>query len=365
MMLPGRSYSAQTGYRYGFNGKENDNEVKGEGNEQDYGMRIYDPRVGRFLSVDPLTKSYPTLTPYQFGSNDPIESIDVDGLERMDYRLTVVDGKSKLDFISAGKKAESYGGIFGLFSSTVNIPKHYRVEYNGEHYLFASGGQNSAYANSTKPLPTSSGHLDNITHDIVYSVAELQAFQKDPASFVDSHTSVEDRVNDASRQATQEGVLQYLSNAPANLTEAYGYYSLTKGKATTSTTANRQVAGANGGKLGGRTIIVDENLSPTIATKLTAEGYNVKTFAKGTTDADILDWAKKNNGAVLTNNIKDFKNRGVMTIEVPVSMTSKSNADKVVNGVNILNRNIESHGSGVYNNNSTLNLEKDAQVVHN
>jgi len=48
MIMPGRSYSAQTGYRYGFNGKENDNEVKGEGNEQDYGMRIYDPRVGNF-----------------------------------------------------------------------------------------------------------------------------------------------------------------------------------------------------------------------------------------------------------------------------------------------------------------------------
>jgi hypothetical protein len=42
MIMPNRSYSAQTSYRFGFNGKENDNEVKGEGNEQDYGMRIYD-----------------------------------------------------------------------------------------------------------------------------------------------------------------------------------------------------------------------------------------------------------------------------------------------------------------------------------
>jgi RHS repeat-associated protein len=66
MMMPGRNYSAQTDYRYGFNGKKNDNEVKGEGNEQDYGMRIYDPRVGRFLSVDPLTKKYPDLSPFQF-----------------------------------------------------------------------------------------------------------------------------------------------------------------------------------------------------------------------------------------------------------------------------------------------------------
>lgn len=57
MLQPGRKYTFGSLYRYGFNGKENDNEVKGEGNLQDYGMRIYDPRLGRFLSVDPLIKN--------------------------------------------------------------------------------------------------------------------------------------------------------------------------------------------------------------------------------------------------------------------------------------------------------------------
>ena len=46
MGMVGRNYNSG-GYRYGFNGKENDNEVKGEGNQQDYGLRIYDPRLGR------------------------------------------------------------------------------------------------------------------------------------------------------------------------------------------------------------------------------------------------------------------------------------------------------------------------------
>ncbi len=57
--------------------------MKGAGNQQDYGMRIYDPRLGRFLSVDPITKKYPELTPYQFASNTPIAAIDMDGLEGM------------------------------------------------------------------------------------------------------------------------------------------------------------------------------------------------------------------------------------------------------------------------------------------
>ncbi len=68
-------------HRFSFNGKESDSEVKGEGNQQDYGFRIYDPRKAKFLSVDPLTKDYPWYTPYQFAGNKPIKFTDLDGLE--------------------------------------------------------------------------------------------------------------------------------------------------------------------------------------------------------------------------------------------------------------------------------------------
>lgn len=81
MQLDDRQLSASN-YRFGFNGKENDNDIKGDGNQQDYGMRIYDPRVGRFLSVDPLTKNYPWNSTYAFSENSPIANIDLDGAER-------------------------------------------------------------------------------------------------------------------------------------------------------------------------------------------------------------------------------------------------------------------------------------------
>jgi len=84
-------------YRYGFNGKENDGEVKGAGNQQDYGMRIYDPRLGRFLSVDPLTKGYPWYSPYHFAGNNPILFIDLDGEEpkkgEINYGKNVMVGR--------------------------------------------------------------------------------------------------------------------------------------------------------------------------------------------------------------------------------------------------------------------------------
>ncbi|MDP3930361.1 MAG: OmpA family protein, partial [Bacteroidota bacterium] len=78
--LAGRTYQANE-YRFGFNGKEKDNETFGDGNIYDYGFRVYDPRKAKFLSVDPLTKSYPWYTPYQFAGNMPIAAIDLDGLE--------------------------------------------------------------------------------------------------------------------------------------------------------------------------------------------------------------------------------------------------------------------------------------------
>ncbi len=76
-------------YRFGFNGKENDNDIKGNGTQQDYGMRIHDTRLGRFLSVDPLTNKFPMLSCYQFASNTPIQAIDLDGLEAVSVSLGV------------------------------------------------------------------------------------------------------------------------------------------------------------------------------------------------------------------------------------------------------------------------------------
>ncbi|MGF6846847.1 RHS repeat-associated protein [Chitinophaga sp. W3I9] len=99
MGLTGRGFDVGK-YRYGFNGKENDNEVKGAGNQYDYGFRIYDPRIARFLSVDPLTQTYPWYTPYQFAGNKPIVAVDLDGLEELIVHQYFNQGKvSKIEIM--------------------------------------------------------------------------------------------------------------------------------------------------------------------------------------------------------------------------------------------------------------------------
>ena len=88
--LDGRAFNNGQ-MRYGYNGKETDKETGYE----DYGMRIYDPRIGQFLSVDPLTKGYPSWSPYPFAMNNPIEGVDLDGQEYLsskDARIEVTGG---------------------------------------------------------------------------------------------------------------------------------------------------------------------------------------------------------------------------------------------------------------------------------
>lgn len=92
MAMPGRKFSTGSDYRYGFNGKEIDNDVKGERNQQDYGMRIYDPRLGKFLSLDPLAKQFAWYSPYHFAGNTPIQAIDLDGEEPKIVITTKITG---------------------------------------------------------------------------------------------------------------------------------------------------------------------------------------------------------------------------------------------------------------------------------
>jgi len=90
MDMPGRKWT-YADYRYEFNSKEKDNEINSGG--QNYGMRTYDKRLGRFFSADVAMPLYPHLSPYNFAANRPIVAIDVEGLQAW-------DAPNSLDLIS-------------------------------------------------------------------------------------------------------------------------------------------------------------------------------------------------------------------------------------------------------------------------
>jgi len=64
---------------YGFNGHEKDLDLNSEGNTLDFGARIYDGRIAKFLSIDPWEGKYAWQTPYAYFANSPISQIDWNG----------------------------------------------------------------------------------------------------------------------------------------------------------------------------------------------------------------------------------------------------------------------------------------------
>lgn len=113
--LPGRTIEMRD-YKYGYNGKENDVET----GYQNYGFRMYDPNLARFISLDPLTKIYPELTPYQFASNRPISGIDLDGREVENF----IFGMKKKIFGVSSLKMNNLNTVIGEVqqqSYTINI----------------------------------------------------------------------------------------------------------------------------------------------------------------------------------------------------------------------------------------------------
>jgi len=106
-----RSYSAGD-YRYGFQGQEADNEVKGEGNSVNYKYRMHDPRIGRFFAVDPLASEYPHNSPYAFSENVVVHAVELEGLEKVEVNETIT-GKSDYAEIENddGSLTVTFGGM--------------------------------------------------------------------------------------------------------------------------------------------------------------------------------------------------------------------------------------------------------------
>ncbi|WP_143959508.1 RHS repeat-associated core domain-containing protein [Litoribacter populi] len=86
LAMGGRIYQDTTEYRYGFGGQEsviNNRNI-------DYGARLYNPKIGKWFSTDPLKSKYPFLSPYSFVANNPILNKELDG---RDWSISTITDK--------------------------------------------------------------------------------------------------------------------------------------------------------------------------------------------------------------------------------------------------------------------------------
>ncbi len=126
MILKGRN-NALSGenYRFGFDGNENDDEVRGDNNSIEFGGRsIYDPRLGKFISVDPNWRSLGSYSPYAFAIDNPVLFIDIDGKGPglglftyfSPYLLTPI-------WTSPQKAASSYQRTINITNAVISYPQ--------------------------------------------------------------------------------------------------------------------------------------------------------------------------------------------------------------------------------------------------
>ena len=129
LTMAGRDYQDSL-YRYGFNGKEKDDRGEWGSTNYDYGFRIYSPKIGKFLSIDPLAEKFPMITPYAYAFNNPIRYTDPTGMEGEDG---TDPGKIK----KAAKKVASE--IPGSEAQCSHGCRELLLEVTGSKELFAKG----------------------------------------------------------------------------------------------------------------------------------------------------------------------------------------------------------------------------------
>ncbi|HEY4147436.1 MAG TPA: RHS repeat-associated core domain-containing protein, partial [Chitinophagaceae bacterium] len=120
MDIPGLSSHANTGgtgysdNRYKYNGKELQNNEFNDGSGldwADYGARMYDPEIARWMVIDPLSEQIPEYNPYNYCIDEPTKFIDPDGRWfRVNYGYqTYDDGSFKTD--KSGNKIAKFVDI--------------------------------------------------------------------------------------------------------------------------------------------------------------------------------------------------------------------------------------------------------------
>lgn len=106
------SYVVTANNRFKFNGKED--QTVGALELLDYGARMYDGQIGRWLGLDPLAEKYYSTSPYVYCVNNPINYFDPDGKRGIPVRPPVRRGyrnggrPNPYAFYPRGVKPQSY-----------------------------------------------------------------------------------------------------------------------------------------------------------------------------------------------------------------------------------------------------------------
>lgn len=161
--MPGRSYQSSTGYRYGMNGQEKDDEIANGIYTAEYWE--YDSRLGRRWNLDPIRKSWESG--YSTFANNPIVYSDPNGEEEKNQKdanakKDVKDGDTYTD--KNGRNFQYNGGNGGWLEQEAGA---------------LNSGSHSGGSSSPTSIVTGGNTVDNgavtpdffSTHDFVFDMS--------------------------------------------------------------------------------------------------------------------------------------------------------------------------------------------------
>jgi RHS repeat-associated protein len=103
---------------------ERDDEVKGSGNSYDFGARMYDSRLGRFLSMDAQSHTQPSWSPYKGFYSNPLIFNDPDG--NTEYLTIFYDNKKTGEKVQI--RIQVSDDVKGRFNVQTGIYQYYDIE---------------------------------------------------------------------------------------------------------------------------------------------------------------------------------------------------------------------------------------------
>ncbi len=177
-MPTGELFAEQRDYwhtPYRFNGKELDEET----GYYYYGARYYTPELGIWLSVDPLSDKYPSMSAFMYCAGNPVVLVDPDGREIVFAKGTTKEQKAQFYEAIKHLKDNECGG---RYSQLVNSKEKYTVVITDNQKTDYDFNTKTISWSPTTGLETENGHVLSPTtclnHEMAHATNHDDALKK-------------------------------------------------------------------------------------------------------------------------------------------------------------------------------------------